>query len=254
VSARTPLILGNWKMHKTASAARTMLSALRDRVDGLEGIDCGVAPPFTALPAAAEVVSGSRLLLGAQNLNAAEEGAYTGEISAVMLVDAGAHFVIVGHSERRTLFGETDADVAAKLRTALAHDLLPVVCCGETLEQREAGETVGIVRGQLEGALGSLAIEDAARVVLAYEPIWAIGTGRTATPEQAQEVHASIRDWLRGRFDTAAGLIRVLYGGSVKPDNTAELLAGPDIDGALVGGASLEAAAFAAIVEAADAR
>jgi triosephosphate isomerase len=250
MSSRRPLIVGNWKMHKTASAARTMLRALRERVDDLGEVDCGVAPPYTALPAAAEALSGSPVMLGAQNLHAAEEGAYTGEISAVMLVDAGARFVIVGHSERRTLFGESDADVGAKTRTALAHDLMPIVCCGESLEQRQAGETIDVVRAQLDGAVAGLGEPEAAAIVLAYEPIWAIGTGQTASPEQAQEVHAAIRTWLRERTGSASETIRVLYGGSVKPANTAELLAAPDIDGALVGGASLDAASFAGIAEA----
>lgn len=251
MSARRPLIVGNWKMHKTGTAAHTMLHALRERVDDLDGVDCGVAPPYTALAAAGAALAGSRIALGAQNLHSAEEGAYTGEISAAMLVDAGVRFVIIGHSERRTLFAETDADVAAKLRTAMAHDLMPIVCCGETIEQREAGETIDVIRSQLEGSLDGLPAGRAAGVVLAYEPIWAIGTGHTATPEQAQEVHATIREWLRGRFGSAAARIRVLYGGSVKPDNTGELLAGPDIDGALVGGASLEADSFAGIARAA---
>ena len=248
---RTPLIVGNWKMYKTASAARTMLRALRSEIDSITGVEVGVAPAFTALAAAAEVLAGSPLLLGAQNLHASEEGAFTGEVSAVMLVDVGARFVLVGHSERRALFGETDADVAAKLRTALAHDLMPIVCCGETLEQREAKETGEVIERQLQGALGSLEAADAGHLVLAYEPVWAIGTGRTASPAQAQEVHARIRGWLRDRFGTVADRIRVLYGGSVKPDNAAALLAEQDIDGALVGGASLESPSFAGIVAAA---
>jgi triosephosphate isomerase len=247
---RTPLILGNWKMYKTASAARTMLRALRADLDDVTAVEFGVAPPFTALAAAADVLAGSSIWLGAQDVHDAEEGAFTGQIAAVMLVDAGVGFVIVGHSERRALFGETDADVASKLRTALAHDLTPVVCCGETLEQREAGETMAVVRQQLERALGGLAAADAARLVVAYEPVWAIGTGLTATPEQAQEVHAAIRGLLREQFGAVADSIRILYGGSVKPANAAELVGQQDIDGALVGGASLEAPSFAGIVRA----
>ena len=249
-AGRTPLIAGNWKMHKTVAATRTLLSALNERVASTSGVDVAVAPPFTALAAAAEALSGSTILLGAQNMHWDEEGAYTGEISPVMLTDLAIDFVILGHSERRALFGEQDADVARKLRAALAHDLLPIVCVGETREQREAGATQSVVTTQLRGALEGLQPEQAATLVVAYEPVWAIGTGLTATPEQAQEVHGQIRDLLREMFGgPAAETVRIQYGGSVTPSNAAELLAQPDIDGALVGGASLDADSFAGIVE-----
>ncbi len=251
MNSRTPLITGNWKMHKTLAATRTLLAELRKSVDGLSGVDVTVAPPYTALSAAAEVLVGSRIGLGAQNMHHAEEGAYTGEVSPVMLTDLGASFVILGHSERRALFGDTDQIVSRKLRAALAHDLTPYVCCGETQQQRESEETENVVASQLRTALEGLPTQQAQRLVVAYEPVWAIGTGLTATPDQAQAVHAFIRDLLRGLFGgEVSAIVRVLYGGSVKPSNAAELLSQPDIDGALVGGASLDAASFSGIARA----
>lgn len=251
MSCRTPLISGNWKMHKTLAATRTLLAELRKGVDGLSAVEVTVAPPFTALAAAAEALVGSGIGFGGQTMHHAEEGAYTGEVSPVMLTDLGASFVILGHSERRALFGETDQDVSRKLRAALAHGLTPYVCCGETLQQRQSGETERVVSAQLRAALDGLPPQQARQLVIAYEPVWAIGTGLTATPDQAQAVHAAIRDLLRDLFGAeVVRVIRLLYGGSVKPGNAAELLSQPDIDGALVGGASLDAASFAGIVRA----
>ena len=249
---RTPLIAGNWKMHKTLSATRTLLAELHQAVDGVEGVEVAVAPPFTALAVAVEALRGSAIRVGAQNMHESEEGAFTGEISPVMLTDVGAHFVILGHSERRALFSEHDELVGLKLNTALAHDLVPYLCCGETQHEREANETVAVVSRQLRAGLAGVPAEQAAGMVLAYEPVWAIGTGLTATPEQAQEVHASIRALVAELFDDAtAQSIRIQYGGSVKPDNAAELMAQEDVDGVLVGGASLKADDFAAIIKAA---
>ncbi|HJO04419.1 MAG TPA: triose-phosphate isomerase [Acidobacteriota bacterium] len=251
MSSRVPLITGNWKMHKTLAATRTLLAELRKSVDDLPEVEVTVAPPFTALTAAAESLAGSSIGFGAQNMHHAEEGAYTGEISPVMLTDLGARFVILGHSERRALFGETDQSVSRKLRAALAHGLAPYVCCGESQQQRESGETRRVVSGQLRTALEGLDGDRADQLVVAYEPVWAIGTGLTATPEQAQSVHAAIRELLRELLGaTVSEAVRILYGGSVKPENAAELLAQPDIDGALVGGASLDAASFAGIARA----
>ncbi len=251
MSSRTPLITGNWKMHKTLAATRTLLAELRKSVDDLAGVEVTVAPPFTALAAAAESLTGSRIGFGGQNMHHAEEGAYTGEISPTMLTDLGASFVILGHSERRALFGETDQCVSRKLRAALAHDLTPYVCCGETQQQRESGETELVVSSQLRTALEGLPTQQATQLVIAYEPVWAIGTGLTATPEQAQVVHAAIRGLLHELFGTdVSEAVRILYGGSVKAGNVAELLSQPDIDGALVGGASLDAASFAGIAQA----
>ncbi len=246
---RTPLIAGNWKMHKTISATRTLLAELRARLDGVGGVDVAVAPPFTALGAGAEALAGSPIALGAQNMHYAQEGAFTGEISPVMLTDLGVDFVILGHSERRAIFGESDELIARKLRTALAHDLQPYLCCGETHQERAAGATEDVVGGQLRAALEGLDVAQTAGLVIAYEPIWAIGTGLTATPDQAQAVHAFIRRLLAELFGgELAASVRIQYGGSVKPANAAELLGQPDIDGALVGGASLDADSFAGIV------
>lgn len=250
--SRTPFIAGNWKMHGRASEARALARAVRERVGSVTGVDVGIAPTFTSLEAARAEIAGSAIQLGAQNLHEAAQGAFTGEISAGMLVEAGCAFVIVGHSERRQLFGETDAGVAKKLRAAAAAGLNPIVCVGETLDERDAGRTEAVVEAQVRGALTGLGANEAPGLVIAYEPVWAIGTGRTATPEQAEEVHARIRAWLRELLGASrAESTRIQYGGSVKPDNAKILLAQPNIDGALVGGASLDAAAFEAIVLAA---
>ena len=249
---RTPFIAGNWKMHETVAEATALVAELRPLVAGVRGVRIGVAPPFTAIHAVSKALEGSAIEVGGQSLHWEQKGAFTGEISAGMLVEAGCRFVIVGHSERRQFFGETDESVRRRTVAALAAGLTPVVCVGETLAEREAGRTLGVVGSQVKGALGALAGEGLRKVAIAYEPVWAIGTGKTATPAQAQEVHAAIRGLLRELAgDEVASAIPILYGGSVKADNARELLALPDVDGALVGGASLQAPGFAKIVEAA---
>jgi triosephosphate isomerase len=213
-------------------------------------VEVVIAPPFTALAALGRALAGSRVALAAQNVHPEAGGAFTGEVAPGMLRDVGCTLAIVGHSERRALFGETSAFVARKAEACLRHGLRPIVCVGETLEEREAGRTFAVVGAQLAESLAQVPPERAAEVVVAYEPVWAIGTGRTATPELAQEVHAFVRGELRGRFGAAGDAIRIQYGGSVKPENAAALLAQPDIDGALVGGASLDPGSFARIVRA----
>jgi len=246
--SRTPLLAGNWKMHGTRSEAVALARALAAAIGSVAGREVAVAPPFTALEAVAGALAGSGIGLAAQNVHWEPKGAFTGEVSAAMLREAGCTHVIVGHSERRQYFGETDATVAKRLGAALAGGLIPIACVGETLAEREAGETAAVIARQVAAVLAG-AGAGIARCVLAYEPVWAIGTGRTATPAQAEEVHAAIRRQVAGTAGeaVAAGL-RILYGGSVKPDNIDALMAEADIDGALVGGASLEAAAFARIV------
>ncbi len=247
---RKPFIAGNWKMHKTVPQALELIEELRGLVEGEGDVEIAVAPPFTALYPVARALKGSVIKLAAQDCYWEEEGAYTGEISPVMLADVGCSYCIVGHSERRHLFGETSQDVAKKARALLGHGISPIVCVGETLEERERGEALKVVGDQLEGSLEGIPKEDMVRVVIAYEPVWAIGTGKTATPQQAQEMHAFIRDWVREKFggDVASHLV-ILYGGSVKPGNIQGLMAMDDIDGALVGGASLKASSFAQIVK-----
>ncbi|HEX6970633.1 MAG TPA: triose-phosphate isomerase [Limnochordia bacterium] len=247
---RTPLIAGNWKMHKTPSEAVRLAKQVKVLLGDCTDRDVVVCPPFPALIPVGEALRGTRIALGAQDLHWEDEGAYTGEVSASMLTDAGCSYVVVGHSERRSLFGETDADARRKVAAALRHGLIPILCVGETLAAREANETNRTVSGQLEAALAELELADPARLVIAYEPVWAIGTGRNASGAQAQEVAALIRGLLARRFGPeAAQAVRILYGGSVKPANIAEFMGQPDIDGALVGGASLEAAAFAEIAK-----
>ncbi|MBS1888364.1 MAG: triose-phosphate isomerase [Actinobacteria bacterium] len=247
--ARTPYIAANWKMNKTVAEAAEFVDALLPRIAATQH-DVVVCPPFTALHEVVERRRGTAVRVAAQNMHEAESGAFTGEVSAPMLVELDVEAVVLGHSERRQFFGETDAALARKVPAALAHDLEPILCVGESEEGRDAGETETVLERQLQADLAEVADADLPRVVIAYEPIWAIGTGKVATPEQAQEACAFIRDVLRGR-GAAADEVRILYGGSVKPDNAAELLALPDVDGALVGGASLDAEDFAAIVEAA---
>jgi triosephosphate isomerase len=246
---RKPFIAGNWKMFKTVHDATVYVKELRSLVKDVEWATVVVAPPFTAVHAAAEASRNSNVAIAAQNLYWEREGAFTGEVSAGMIKESGAEYVIIGHSERRTLFGETDATVNRKILAAIGADLTPIVCIGETLEQRERNETMDVIDRQIKGSLDSLKGEQVAELVLAYEPVWAIGTGRTATPAQAGEVHTHIRSRLRQWFGAvAADLCVVLYGGSVKPDNIADLMSQPDIDGALVGGASLDVRAFYDIV------
>lgn len=244
------LVAGNWKMNTDLAEAVRLASDVARTVEG-EGVAVAVCPPFVSLEAVAEMLRESPVRLGAQTMHHEESGAYTGEVSAPMLTSVGCEYVIVGHSERRELFGETDEAVGKKVGAALRHGLVPILCVGETLEEREAGDEEAVVRRQLAGALGGVDLGDAAALVVAYEPVWAIGTGRTASPEQAQALHAVIREDLSGRFGDAGRAVEILYGGSVKPDNAAELFAQPDIDGGLIGGASLDAGAFAAIVAAA---
>jgi triosephosphate isomerase len=244
------LIAGNWKMFKTVPEALDLAREIRAGLDEQPArADVLVAPPFTALHGVAEALRGSAVLLAAQTMHGEKEGAFTGEVAPRMLKDAGCSHVILGHSERRQLFGETDEGVGRKARAAHDNGLLPILCVGETLAERDAGGTLAVVERQLERALRQLSPDEAAQSVVAYEPVWAIGTGRAATPEQAQDVHAVIRKRVDASHgDAVARAIRVLYGGSVKPDNASSLMAQPDIDGALVGGACLQAASFLAIV------
>lgn len=246
---RKPILAANWKMHKTIAESVAFAQAFRSLVAGVSNAEIVVAPPFTALAAVARELAGSNVKLAAQNVHSEKQGAFTGEVAPPMLVEIGCAYAIVGHSERRAIFGESSAFVAKKAAALLGHGLLPIVCVGETLEERESGRTFAVLESQLTGSLAEIPAERAAEVVLAYEPVWAIGTGKTATPEIAQEAHAMIRTWLGKRFGGAAAQMRIQYGGSVKPENTAELMAQPDIDGALVGGASLDPASFARIVK-----
>jgi triosephosphate isomerase len=249
--ARKPLIAGNWKMHGSLAGSRALVAAL---VAGRKGdhADMLVCPPTAYLSSALDWLDGSQILLGAQNLAEHEgSGAYTGECSGEMLADVGCSHVIVGHSERRSLYGETDSVVAAKFKAAQAASLIPVVCVGETLEEREAEATQGVVARQVDAVIDAAGAAALGNAVIAYEPVWAIGTGRTATPEQAQDVHAAIRALVAARDATIAAGVRILYGGSMKPANAGELLAMPDIDGGLIGGASLDAEQFLAIYQAA---
>ena len=245
---RRPILAANWKMHKTPAEAVAFAEKLRPLVADAGAVDIVIAPPFPALDRLQKALRGSTIDLAAQNVNPAEQGAFTGEVAPGMLADLGCRYAIVGHSERRALYGESDAFVARKASALLAHGIQPIVCVGETLEQREAGRTFEVVREQLHGSLAEVPEGRGEEVVVAYEPVWAIGTGRTATPEIAQEVHAFIRERLNLRFGSTGAKIRIQYGGSVKPDNVDTLMAQPDVDGALVGGASLDPVAFARIV------
>jgi triosephosphate isomerase len=246
---RTPYIAANWKMNKTVAEAAEFIDALLPRIAATQH-DVVVCPPFTALHEVVERRRGTAVRVAAQNMHQGEAGAFTGEVSAPMLVELDVEAVVLGHSERRQFFGETDEALAKKVPAALAADLEPILCVGESEEARDGGQTEEVLERQLQADLAEVSDEDVAKVVVAYEPIWAIGTGKVATAEQAQEACAFIRDVLRAR-GAAADDVRILYGGSVKPGNAAELLALPDVDGALVGGAALDAEDFAAIVEAA---
>src|SRR6266850_2635514 len=246
---RTPFVAGNWKMHKTVAETVKYVKEFRVLVKDMTGVEIVIAPPFTALHAAAEAVRNSNVSVAAQNLHWERQGAFTGEISAAMIAETGAEYVIVGHSERRTLFGETDASVNRKLGAAFSAGLTPIVCVGETLDQRERGDTFSVLDRQIMQGLDGITSEQVVQLVIAYEPVWAIGTGRNATPAQAAEAHGHIRQRLRNWFGAdAAELCHVIYGGSVKPDNIGELASQPDVDGALVGGASLDVKAFVDIV------
>jgi triosephosphate isomerase len=245
---RKPILAANWKMHKTVADAVAFAKAFVPLVAGAQDVEAVIAPPFTALAALGPALAGSGVALAAQDAHFEDQGAFTGEIAPGMLRELGCAYAIVGHSERRTLFGESSELVARKAAALLRHGIRPIVCIGESLAEREAGRTLDVIREQLRASLDGVPAERAAEVVVAYEPIWAIGTGRTATPAMAQEVHAQVRAELRARFAAAGDAIRIQYGGSVKPDNVRELMAQPDIDGALVGGASLDPEGFARIV------
>ena len=246
---RRPVIAGNWKMYKTREETRAFFEAFKPLVAGTHSCEIIVAPPFTSLAAAAETVRGSNIAIAAQNAHWEREGAFTGEISMRMIADCGAEAVIIGHSERRQYFGETDETVNRKLKAALAAELTPIVCVGESLAEREANMTHAVLKRQFDGGMAALTAEDFSRILLAYEPVWAIGTGKTATPEIAEEVHRYLRGLAAEHFSPEqASAVRILYGGSVKPDNIKALMAEAEIDGALVGGASLDPKSFAAIV------
>ncbi len=249
--ARRRFVCGNWKMHKTVPEASSLVRDLRGMVSMVRNVDIAVAPPFTALHAVAKALEGSNVKLAAQSCHWEVQGAFTGEVAAPMLKDVGCEYVIVGHSERRQYFGETDETVNKRTGAVFKAGLKAIVCVGETLAEREANRTLAVVDRQVRGGLAGFGAGEAERVVIAYEPVWAIGTGRTATADQAQEVHAAIRRILGELFGKdAAESIRIQYGGSVKPENAAEILGKPDVDGALVGGASLKADGFAEIVKA----
>lgn len=251
-SHRKPFVCGNWKMHKNISETRSLAAELRSALKDVTGVELAVAPVSLSIPAAVDSLKGTSIGVAGQNCHFESQGAFTGEVSAAMLFDAGCRHVILGHSERRQLFGETDGNVAKKAAAALAVGLNPIICVGETLAERDGNRTLDVVAAQLAGSLADVAEALSGRVTIAYEPVWAIGTGRNATSAQAQEVHAFIRGLLRKSFPTTADAMRIQYGGSVKPENAAELLSQPDVDGALVGGASLKADGFAAIALAAQ--
>jgi triosephosphate isomerase len=249
VGDRRPVIAGNWKMYKTGKEAVEFIDDLNELIAGVMDVEIVVAPPFTALPLVAKRIKGGPARLAAQDLHWESEGAYTGEISPKMLLDSGCSHVIVGHSERREYFGDTNAIVSRKIKAALAENLIPIFCIGESLEEREAEKTFSVLDKQMSEGLETIDSNDIKKIIIAYEPVWAIGTGRTASNEQAQEVHSFIRRYLTDRHGEEVGnIVRILYGGSVKPENIAGLMAAADIDGALVGGASLTASVFARIV------
>jgi len=247
---RTPIVVGNWKLHNNIAEAEKFTQELAQELCSLDNIDIGVAPVFTSLATVSQSLAQSAVFMGAQTCFYETTGAWTGEVSAPMLAEAGCQFVLVGHSERRAHFGESDNIVAQKMRAVLDAGLLAIVCVGECLEERDAGTSLEAVKAQLCAFFPSLQKADLSKLVIAYEPVWAIGTGRSATPEQAQQVHAFIRDLLRKEFGEEGAGVRIQYGGSVKPANAQELMSQPDIDGALVGGAALVAQDFTAIVKA----
>ena len=247
---RTPLIAGNWKMHKTIAESERFISGLLPLLYAADGVEVGICVPYTDLQAMVDSTRGSRVEVYAQNMHEAPEGAFTGEISASMLNEIDVHGVVLGHSERRQYDNETNEKVAAKAIAAVGYHLRPIVCVGETLTQREAGETTAIIDTQIHTSLAGFPVDQIEELVVAYEPVWAIGTGKVATPTQANQVHQQIRKLLVKMFGDPGAAIRIIYGGSVKPENAADLMAEPDIDGALVGGASLDARAFFDIIEA----
>ncbi len=251
--SRTPIIVGNWKLNKTISEALALVTEIKNAVSSIRNVEVGVGPVATALHSVAKRLEDSKVGVAAQNCFWEERGAWTGELAPSLLKDAGCRYVIVGHSERRTHFGEHDDNVGRKVRAVIDADLTPIICFGETEGERADGQTFSRIETQLHGALSSINAEELANSVLAYEPVWAIGTGQTATPGQAQEVHAHVRAKLRSQFGDAADKVRIQYGGSVKPNNSKSLLSQADIDGALVGGASLKAADFVEIIRSASA-
>jgi len=247
---RNPFIAGNWKMHKTIRESVDFARLLVNKCDELADRRIVIAPPFPALQAVGEALKGSEIHLSAQNLHEQPSGAYTGEVSAGMLSDAGCEYVIVGHSERRTIFGEKDDVINKKLKIGISSGLMPIFCIGETLSERDAGQTFAVIDRQIKEGLNNLTTDDIRRVVIAYEPVWAIGTGKTATPEQAQEVHAYIREIIKKTYgEGVSAFVAVIYGGSVNPNNIGGLMDQPDIDGALVGGASLDIESFIRIIQ-----
>ncbi len=248
---RKPMIAGNWKMHMTRGETQSLIRGILEQIQGIDTrpVDILVAPPYTSLVTAADLLRSSSIFLAGQNMHWEEKGAFTGEISPAMLKDAGCSHVIIGHSERRQYFNETNETVNRKLHSAFTHDLIPILCVGESLEQREAGQTFSVIEEELRQGLQGLTSEQVQSMIIAYEPIWAIGTGKTASPAQAEEVHGFIRGWLTSRMTPAVGgVVRILYGGSVKPENIRGLMAMENIDGGLVGGASLKADSFAQLV------
>ena len=248
---RKPMIAGNWKMNLSLTGAVELVKTVADGIKGIEGVEALVAPPFTHMAHVRKAIGNSKIFLAGQNMHWEASGAYTGEISGRMLQEATCTHVILGHSERRLIFGETSENIDLKVKAATFLGLIPIVCVGETLEQREADQTFDVIKTQLDLSLHNFKADELMRpsTILAYEPVWAIGTGRTATPGQAQEVHQFIREWIEKNFNTGtAAQVRILYGGSVKPENIVDLMSEPDIDGALVGGASLKGDSFAQII------
>jgi triosephosphate isomerase len=250
---RQPLVAGNWKMNGTLDGVKTLLAGIKAGMQEVRTAEVAVCPPFPFIPEAQAALQGTAVAWGGQDVSVHPAGAYTGEVAGPMLADFGCKYVIVGHSERRTYHAESDGLVAEKFEAGLAAGLVPIFCVGETLDEREQGTTEGVVGRQVDAVIERCGVDSLGRGVIAYEPVWAIGTGRTATPEQAQEVHAFIRGRIAAHSPEVAARVRILYGGSMKPDNAAELLAKPDIDGGLIGGASLKAGDFLGICKAANA-
>lgn len=247
---RVPYVAGNWKMNTSEAEAQTLIDELKTQIEDVADVDVAVAPPFVYLHKAVYLAKDSVLKVGAQNCYFESKGAFTGEIAPEMLKDVGCDFVILGHSERRHVLGETDEVINKKVKKALEAGLEVILCVGELLKEREANKTEDVVKAQLVGGLTDISADDMTKITIAYEPVWAIGTGKTATPDQAQDVHAFIRGWFKSNYnETVAEQVRIQYGGSVKPDNAAELMSQPDIDGALVGGAALKADSFSAIIK-----
>ncbi len=246
---RRPFIAGNWKMNLDRASAVALAEGLAKEAEAVDGVDIAVCPPSVYIDAVSKAIAGSKVALGAQDMYHESKGAFTGEISAAMLLDLGCKYVILGHSERRHVLGETDADINKKVHAALEAGLLPIVCVGELLEEREAGKTGAVIRSQFEGSLAGISAEQMAKIVIAYEPVWAIGTGKVASRDQAEEVHLDLRKIMEDCYNKeTAEVVRIQYGGSVKPDNAADLLSQPNIDGALVGGASLKVDLFMGII------